>query len=53
MRNVATGAVVDGKEDNVEAMFYVWALAKQPDANPLTMGWKLIEMAARKANAGW
>ena len=50
------GKVVEGDADKVEHMFYVWALAKMAENSAdkeITNGWKLIEMAARDANAGF
>lgn len=50
----STGAIVEGREDKVENVNYVMALAKeetfQPDSP--TDGWKLLEIAIRPGG-GW
>lgn len=50
LRDIATGAIVDGgREDQIETVQYVMALAKEPTTLPddPTLGWKLVEIAIR------
>jgi import inner membrane translocase subunit TIM44 len=53
VRDRASGAVVEGSPDKVEGVMYVWALAKQPESDPITGGWRLIEMAMRPDRGGF
>jgi predicted lipid-binding transport protein (Tim44 family) len=50
----AAGAIVEGRDDKIENVNYVMALAKeecfQPDSP--TKGWKLLEIAIRPGG-GW
>lgn len=47
-----TGAIVDGKEDGIENVHYVMALAKEEAAKGPTKGWRLLEIAIRPGG-GW
>ncbi|KAM0682918.1 protein translocase subunit [Mitosporidium daphniae] len=53
IKNSITGEVSRGSLDSIESVFYMWALAKTPDVDPLTGGWRLIEMSARDARSGF
>lgn len=49
-----TGKIVEGREDGIENVNYVMALAKmeKPDRGSPTKGWKLLEIAIRPGG-GW
>lgn len=45
------GKVVEGKEDAVEKVTYIIALYREADRNPVTGGWKVIEIGIQSASA--
>ena len=51
IKNSVTGEITRGSLDSIESIHYAWALAKTPDIDPLTGGWRLIEMSARDSRS--
>lgn len=54
----AAGQIIEGAEDRVENVLYVMALAKEElpatgVPNPVTQGWKLVELAIRDRHGAW
>lgn len=54
----ATGQIIEGAEDRIENVLYVMALAKEElpatgVVNPMTRGWRLVELAIRDRNGAW
>lgn len=52
IKNSITGELSRGSPDSIESVLYVWALAKTSDIDPVTGGWRLIEMSARDSRSG-
>ncbi|KAJ1967335.1 protein translocase subunit [Dimargaris xerosporica] len=54
-RNRSTGEIALGKEDHIEQVSYAMVLTKDPDdlANPITNGWKVIDMAKQFSRPTW
>lgn len=50
VKEPSTGKIIEGSDDQVDFIFHVWALAKQPEYDSISGGWKLIEMSMRPAN---
>ncbi|KAJ1922734.1 protein translocase subunit [Tieghemiomyces parasiticus] len=54
-RNRVSREIVFGKEDHIELVAYAMVLTKDPDdlANPVTNGWKVLEMAKQFSRPTW
>ncbi|OZJ04542.1 hypothetical protein BZG36_02710 [Bifiguratus adelaidae] len=54
-RNASTKEIVYGKEDNIEQVTYACVLTKQEDElqNPITGGWRVIDMAKHDSRPTW
>ncbi|RKP39596.1 hypothetical protein BJ085DRAFT_42805 [Dimargaris cristalligena] len=54
-RNRVSGEIMFGKEDHIEMVAYAMVLTKDPDdlANPVTNGWKVLEMAKQFSRPTW
>ncbi|KAJ1961077.1 protein translocase subunit [Dispira parvispora] len=54
-RDRTTGEIVLGKEDHIELVSYAMVLTKDPEdlTNPVTSGWKVLEMAKQFSRPTW
>ncbi|KAJ2688797.1 protein translocase subunit [Coemansia spiralis] len=54
-RNKKTGEIVQGSEDVIEACHYVSIFTKVPENadDPVTNGWKMIDLAKQASRATW
>jgi import inner membrane translocase subunit TIM44 len=54
-RNAKSKEIVYGKEDNIEQVHYACVLTKEPDEiqNPVTNGWRIIDMAKQDSRPTW
>ncbi|KAI9019400.1 hypothetical protein CLU79DRAFT_758657 [Phycomyces nitens] len=54
-RNAKSGEVVFGKEDHIEQVTYACVLTKEPEdlQNPVTGGWRIIDMAKHDSRPVW
>lgn len=54
-RNKKTGEIVQGSEDAIEACHYVSIFTKVPENadDPITNGWKMIDLAKQSARSTW
>ncbi|ORX60687.1 TIM44 subunit of mitochondria import inner membrane translocase [Hesseltinella vesiculosa] len=54
-RNAKSGEVAYGKEDHIEQVTYACVLTKEPEdlQNPVTAGWRIIDMAKHDSRPVW
>ncbi|ORZ24485.1 hypothetical protein BCR42DRAFT_365881 [Absidia repens] len=54
-RNAKSGEVVYGKEDQIEQCTYACVFTKEPEdlQNPVTAGWRIIDMAKHDSRPVW
>lgn len=54
-RNAKSGEIVYGKEDLIEQVTYACVLTKEPEdlQNPVTGGWRIIDMAKHDSRPVW
>ncbi|KAI9475961.1 MAG: hypothetical protein EXX96DRAFT_526847 [Benjaminiella poitrasii] len=54
-RNAKNGEIVYGKEDLIEQVTYACVLTKEPEdlQNPITNGWRIIDMAKHDSRPVW
>ncbi|KAI8889893.1 TIM44 subunit of mitochondria import inner membrane translocase [Backusella circina FSU 941] len=54
-RNAKSNEIVYGKEDTIEQVHYACVLTKEPDEiqNPVTNGWRIIDMAKQDSRPTW
>ncbi|OBZ86359.1 Mitochondrial import inner membrane translocase subunit tim44 [Choanephora cucurbitarum] len=54
-RNAKSGEIVYGKEDHIEQVTYACVLTKEPEdlQNPITAGWRIIDMAKHDSRPVW
>ncbi|KAI8088773.1 uncharacterized protein BX664DRAFT_331336 [Halteromyces radiatus] len=54
-RNAKSGEVVYGKEDQIEQVTYACVFTKEPEdlQNPITSGWRIIDMAKHDSRPVW
>ncbi|CEP17522.1 hypothetical protein [Parasitella parasitica] len=54
-RNAKSGEIVYGKEDLIEQVTYACVLTKEPEDlnNPITSGWRIIDMAKHDSRPVW
>ncbi|KAG1057691.1 hypothetical protein G6F46_007004 [Rhizopus delemar] len=54
-RNAKSGEIVYGKEDLIEQVTYACVLTKEPEdlQNPITNGWRIIDMAKHDSRPVW
>ncbi|KAI8866981.1 TIM44 subunit of mitochondria import inner membrane translocase [Ramicandelaber brevisporus] len=54
-RNAKTGEIAFGREDHIERVFYAAVFTLQADDldNPVTNGWRLIDIAKQGSRATW
>ncbi|KAI7870034.1 hypothetical protein BDF14DRAFT_1980587 [Spinellus fusiger] len=54
-RNAKSGEIVYGKEDHIEQVVYACVLTKEPEDlhNPITGGWRIIDMAKHDSRPVW
>ncbi|KAI9271324.1 hypothetical protein BY458DRAFT_509670 [Sporodiniella umbellata] len=54
-RNAKSGEVVYGKDDVIEQVTYACVLTKEPEdlQNPVTSGWRIIDMAKHDSRPVW
>ncbi|ORE01509.1 TIM44 subunit of mitochondria import inner membrane translocase [Rhizopus microsporus var. microsporus] len=54
-RNARTGEIAYGKEDLIEQVTYACVLTKEPEdlQNPVTNGWRIIDMAKHDSRPVW
>ncbi|RKP24061.1 hypothetical protein SYNPS1DRAFT_17694, partial [Syncephalis pseudoplumigaleata] len=54
-RNRKTGELVHGKEDHIERVYYACVFTKTEDdlQNPITGGWRIIDMAKHGSRPTW
>ncbi|KAI8333884.1 hypothetical protein BC941DRAFT_400754 [Chlamydoabsidia padenii] len=54
-RNAKSGEVVYGKEDQIEQVTYACVFTKEPEdlQNPVTAGWRIIDMAKHDSRPVW
>ncbi|KAG1453046.1 hypothetical protein G6F56_007666 [Rhizopus delemar] len=54
-RNAKSGEIVYGKDDVIEQVTYACVLTKEPEdlQNPITAGWRIIDMAKHDSRPVW
>ena len=54
-RNAKSGEIAYGKEDHIEQVTYACVLTKEPEdlQNPVTGGWRIIDMAKHDSRPVW
>ncbi|KAI9274504.1 hypothetical protein BDA99DRAFT_497717 [Phascolomyces articulosus] len=54
-RNAKSGEIAYGKEDHIEQCTYACVLTKEPEdlQNPVTSGWRIIDMAKHDSRPTW
>ena len=54
-RNAKSGEVAYGQEDHIEQVTYACVLTKEPEdlQNPVTAGWRIIDMAKHDSRPTW
>jgi predicted lipid-binding transport protein (Tim44 family) len=48
-----SGKIVEGSEDDVERVHYVIAMVKDKELNPITGGWKVMEIGIQASMKTW